>query len=270
VWRGPGSCSLAACLRVRRCAWAVQARAARTLSRRPSCPWSSASCRSSSSRSLSSSLCTRDNGDGAWHAQRVSDVGAARAAEVASAFAARVRARCACCGPADSQPMASDAKHAILAFDVSACFQVRAKMAGEARTRTRGACVSSVLCTRVLVCKAQSSERRRGSGEAKPGARHASLCAFFCSLCSRANTRSVHIPHAASKPHRQPTSLRSWLVLLGPEAAYIGGDGGAVGDAALSRVDAHGAQAIHGASKRKEEDQKDGSTASSTRAARRR
>ena len=41
----------------------------------------------------------------------------------------------------------------------------------------RGACVTSVLCTRVLVCKAQSSERGRGSGEAKPGARHASLCA---------------------------------------------------------------------------------------------
>ena len=140
--------------------------------------------------------------------------------------------------------------------------------AGEARAH--GACVTSVLCTRVLVCKAQSSERRRGSGEAKPGARHASLCAFFCSLCSRANTRSVHIPHAASKPHRQPTSLRSWLALLGPEAGYIGGDGGAVGDAALSRVDGHGAQAIYGGSKRTEEDQNDGSTASSTRAARRR
>ena len=35
-------------------------------------------------------------------------------------------------------------------------------MAGEARTRD--ACVSSVLCTRVLVCKAQGSERGRGSG----------------------------------------------------------------------------------------------------------
>ena len=48
-------------------------------------------------------------------------------------------------------------------------------MAGEARTR--GACVTSVLCTRVLVCKAQGSECGRGSGEAeavaKPGARHA-------------------------------------------------------------------------------------------------
>ena len=55
-------------------------------------------------------------------------------------------------------------------------------MAGEARTR--GACVSSVLCTRVVVCsvcRAQRGERGRGSGEAKPGARHASLFAvqFF-------------------------------------------------------------------------------------------
>ena len=54
------------------------------------------------------------------------------------------------------------------------------RIAGEARTRA--ACVMSVLCTRVLctrvlVCKAQRSERGRGSGEAKPGARHA-----FCAL----------------------------------------------------------------------------------------
>ena len=45
--------------------------------------------------------------------------------------------------------------------------------------RTHGACVTSVLCARVLVCKAQSSERGRGSGEAKLGARHASLRAFL-------------------------------------------------------------------------------------------
>ena len=52
-------------------------------------------------------------------------------------------------------------------------------MAGEARTH--GACVTSVLCTRVVVCRAQRGERGRGSGEAKPGARHASLFAvqFF-------------------------------------------------------------------------------------------
>ena len=127
---------------------------------------------------------------------------------------------------------------------------------------------------------APSCARRRAASAGVAVARRSPvrdmpLCALFFALaqklfCARANTRSVHIPHAASKPHRQPTSLRSWLVLLGPEAAYIGGDGGAVGDAALSRVDGHGAQAIHGGSKRKEEDQKDGSTASSTRAARRR
>ena len=49
---------------------------------------------------------------------------------------------------------------------------------------THGACVTSMLCARVLVCKAQSSERGRGSGEAKPGARHASSCAF-CLLWSK-------------------------------------------------------------------------------------
>ena len=37
----------------------------------------------------------------------------------------------------------------------------------------RAACVSSVLCTRVLVCKAQGSERGACEDEAKPGARHA-------------------------------------------------------------------------------------------------
>ena len=40
--------------------------------------------------------------------------------------------------------------------------------------RTRAACVTSVLCLRMLVCKAQSGERGRGGGEAeavaKPGA----------------------------------------------------------------------------------------------------
>ena len=184
LWRGPGSCSLAACLRVSRCAWAEQARAARTLSRRPSCPWSSPSWRSSSSRSLSSSLCTRDNGGGAWHAQRVSAACAARAAEVASAFAVRVRARSACSGPADSQPMASDTSTPFLLLTYERVLPcVSMCVAGEARTSA--ACVSSVLCTRVVVCRAHSSERGHGgSGEAKPGARHASLrwSALFCAV----------------------------------------------------------------------------------------
>ena len=46
--------------------------------------------------------------------------------------------------------------------------------------RTHGACVTSVLCARVLVCKAQSSERGRGRGEAKTGA--TCLFARFCPL----------------------------------------------------------------------------------------
>ena len=55
------------------------------------------------------SLRTVQHVGGGWHAQRVDDACASRAAKVASAFAACVRARCACSGPADSQPMASDA-----------------------------------------------------------------------------------------------------------------------------------------------------------------
>ena len=47
-------------------------------------------------------------------------------------------------------------------------------IAGE--SHTRGACVSNVLRTRVLVCKAQRSERGSGEAEAvaKPGARRMS------------------------------------------------------------------------------------------------
>ena len=99
---------------------------------------------------------------------------------------ARLAARdVAPCQPADGQPVASDSSTAAKLFDVSACCRVRACawLARRARMvrRTHGACVTSVLCTRVLVCKAQRSERGRGSGEAKPGARHASLFAvqFF-------------------------------------------------------------------------------------------
>ena len=49
-------------------------------------------------------------------------------------------------------------------------------MCGGGEACTRAACVSSVLCTRVLVCKAQRGERGRGGGEAEAseaGARHA-------------------------------------------------------------------------------------------------
>ena len=91
--------------------------------------------------------------------------------------AVRVHARCVSGRPADDQPVASDVKHTSCFFDVSGVLPREIMcMAGEARTR--GACVSSVLCTRVLVCKAQGSERGRGSGEAeawaKAGARRMS------------------------------------------------------------------------------------------------
>ena len=96
-------------------------------------------------------------------------------------------------------------------------------MAGEARTR--GACVSSVLCMRVLVCKAQGSECGRGSGEteawANAGARHASsaLCATF--FLRRRRTRCKHTQskprmcHAVSRSQdsqRPPahTAAASW------------------------------------------------------------
>ena len=62
--------------------------------------------------------------------------------------------------PAASRPTGSQwpvTRAAVQAFDVSGVLPREIMcMAGEARTR--GACVSSVLCTRVLVCKAQGSE----------------------------------------------------------------------------------------------------------------
>ena len=66
-------------------------------SSRSSCSSRSSSSRSSSfsSRSLSSCLCVWCNVGDAWQAQRVGDAWASRAAEVASVFAERVRARCA-------------------------------------------------------------------------------------------------------------------------------------------------------------------------------
>ena len=44
------------------------------------------------------------------------------------------------------------------------------------KARTRGACVSSVLCTRVLVCKAQGSERGRDGGEAEASEARCATC----------------------------------------------------------------------------------------------
>ena len=111
------------------------------------------------------------------------DACASRAAEVASAL----QSAFALDVPAASRPTVSQwpvpqASHP--AFDVCKRVLPRESMCTAGEARTHGACVTSVLCTRVLVCKAQSSERRRGSGEAKPGARHASLCAF-CLLWSK-------------------------------------------------------------------------------------
>ena len=85
--------------------------------------------------------------------------------------AERIRARCASSEPADGQPVASDSS---TAAKLLTCKRVlpRESMCTAGEARTRGSCVSSVLCTRVLVCKAQRSERGRGSGEdaAHPGA----------------------------------------------------------------------------------------------------
>lgn len=61
-------------------------------------------------------------GDG-WHAQRVGAAWASRAAEVASAFPKRVRARCVSSGPASGQPVASG-QASDPAFDVQACVVV--------------------------------------------------------------------------------------------------------------------------------------------------
>ena len=52
-------------------------------------------------------------------------------------------------------------------FDVRARAWLRESMCMAGEARTRAACVSSVLCTRVLVCRAQGSERGHGSGEAE-------------------------------------------------------------------------------------------------------
>jgi hypothetical protein len=71
-----------------------------------------------------------------------------------------------------SQPVASELS--IMPLDVSACCSVRISAAPATLARVQRA-VWSALCTRVLVCKAQRSERGRGSGEAKPGARYAFL-----------------------------------------------------------------------------------------------
>ena len=115
------------------------------------------------------------NGGGAWHVQRVSDACAARAAEVASAFAARVRAICASSAPADALQMASDASTPSMHFEsTSVAGRTRVRRRTRVRQRTHAACASSVLCTRVLVCKAQSREKAR-----RQGSRQKTRCAHY-------------------------------------------------------------------------------------------
>ena len=77
---------------------------------------------------------------------------------MASAFALRLRARWLSSGPADSQPVASHTRNHMMLLTCERMLLCECMcIAGEARMRA--ACVSSVLCARVLVCKAQGSER---------------------------------------------------------------------------------------------------------------
>ena len=113
--------------------------------------------------------------------------------------AVRVRARCACSGPADIQPMASDTSTPSLLLTCKRVLQCGSTwVAGEANTRA--ACVTSVLCTRVIVCRAQRGERGRGGGEAEARAMPVRdmplggtglqlFCNFFSAPC---RTRSEH------------------------------------------------------------------------------
>ena len=84
------------------------------------------------------------------------DAWGSRAEQAASVFAERVRAGCASGEPADGQPVASDSStHAKYFARERVLLQESMCIAGEARTRA--AWVTSVLCTRLLVCKAQGS-----------------------------------------------------------------------------------------------------------------
>ena len=128
--------------------------------------------------------------------------------------------------------------------------------------RTRAACMTSVLCTRVVVCsvcsvcRAQRGERGRGSGEAKPGARHASLRVFccLCCFCCTAKTRCVH--KCACTSH-------AWLVC---QLSLLGVAAATATPVATLHVDGHGAETFYGRSKRKKEEQNDGKAGSSRRA----
>ena len=96
-------------------------------------------------------------------------------------IAARARARCACSGPADSQPMASDESTPSMHFEsTSIAGRTRVRQRTRVRRRTRAACASSVHCTRVLVCKAQSREKAR-----RQGSRQDPVHKILCTRCTR-------------------------------------------------------------------------------------
>ena len=114
-------------------------------------------------------------------------------------------------------------------------------MAGEARTH--GACVTSVLCARVLGCKTQSSEHGRGSGEAEPCARHASLCAKrkFLLIFAHEKKRFLLVSKNATRAYIRTFAMfarcvcERWLLERNLRDGDVGGDCGdsdAGGDAA--------------------------------------
>ena len=106
-----------------------------------------------------------DNVGGGWQAQRVGDAWASRAAEVASASAERVRARCVSGEPADGQPVASDSSTAAKLFDVQACCHVRACARLARRARVVRAC--RACSARVCSC-ARRSAASAGAAVARP------------------------------------------------------------------------------------------------------
>ena len=180
LWRGPASCTLVAGLRVRRSAWALRVRAD-THSLASSIVFSVFFIVSFAFVSLIVIMSLRtvvttsvvDGMHNVWtmHVPRAQRRWQAHC---------RARSRRMCQRRASRRSASGQClKHHIQLLTCT-CKRVlpRESMCTAGEARTHGACVTSVLCTRVLVCKAQSSERGRGSGEAKPGVRHASLCAI--------------------------------------------------------------------------------------------
>ena len=119
-------------------------------------------------------------------------------------IAARVRARCACSGPADSQPMASDTSTPSMHFEsTSVAGRTRVRQRTRVWRRTRAACASSVLCTRGLVCKAQSREKARKQRSGDPGA-HPLSRFRWCTIAQR--RQEMH--HRSNRRSLKSRSLR--------------------------------------------------------------